>query len=591
MPEPRSSGWPCVLIGSPFLADPLADTLGLAARVVGAVLAAYLLWIPLRTAAAPTGGSRLGWAAEAAVAAAAATVGYGTHGLGVAGARVRHSPRRPGSRSRRSRWRRSWTGRDIVRVGIGLLLLMDGALLVRVGLGGTPGALEQLVTAGLVAGLGGAVAILAVSASRDGGDGFELLAAPGAPAASAPPTPGPSTGGEPGAVPGDHLRGDAGSRSWSAAARCRRPSSAWVGSAAALLAALALDPSERAHRRRGGHRDVGLPPPVPGPRHERRAPAGARRASRPATRRDAPAVTLGTLGAAALALSLADPRIAVLAITAGGLLGGPAHDRPGRGPGGSHRRHPRAAGPDRRRRDGHRRDRVDRPRPQRARGPARRVRPRLSRVRPGGGHPVRRHPVPHLGRQAHGRRARDGPADRHRVGAGGVRGRRRSPGPTVDRAAPRRRWTRSGRSSSPWPSPRSCWPRSPPGSRTTSSTSSATRSSATRASSCSPSRPSTPMRGRPRAPGSSPSSSTRSAFAAWAASLRATVRDRPDPEPARLGHPLAGPRARARAHRPRRRSGCRVSPRSTPARRWCDLAVPDPFAALVLLADVRAARL
>ncbi len=38
------------------------------------------------------------------------------------------------------------------------------------------------------------------------------------------------------------------------------------------------------------------------------------------SRRDAPAVTLGTLGAAALAMSLADPRIAVLAITAGGLL-------------------------------------------------------------------------------------------------------------------------------------------------------------------------------------------------------------------------------------------------------------------------------
>ncbi len=39
------------------------------------------------------------------------------------------------------------------------------------------------------------------------------------------------------------------------------------------------------------------------------------------SRRDGPAVTLGTLGAAALALALPDPRIAVLAITAGGMLG------------------------------------------------------------------------------------------------------------------------------------------------------------------------------------------------------------------------------------------------------------------------------
>ena len=38
------------------------------------------------------------------------------------------------------------------------------------------------MTAGLIAGLGGAVAILAVSASRDGGDGFEL-ALPGRPRA------------------------------------------------------------------------------------------------------------------------------------------------------------------------------------------------------------------------------------------------------------------------------------------------------------------------------------------------------------------------------------------------------------------------
>ena len=39
------------------------------------------------------------------------------------------------------------------------------------------------------------------------------------------------------------------------------------------------------------------------------------------SRRDGPAVTLGTMGAAALALALPDPRIAVLAITAGGMLG------------------------------------------------------------------------------------------------------------------------------------------------------------------------------------------------------------------------------------------------------------------------------
>jgi hypothetical protein len=166
-------GLAVLLIGSPFLADPLADTMGLAARVVGAILAAYLLWIALRTGAAPTGGSRLGWAADAAVAAAAATVGYGTHGLGVTGQGPALA-QAAGFALAALAVAPLWTGRDIIRVGIGLLLLTDGALLVRVALGGTPGALEQLITAGLIAGLGGAIAVLAVSASRDGGDGFEL---------------------------------------------------------------------------------------------------------------------------------------------------------------------------------------------------------------------------------------------------------------------------------------------------------------------------------------------------------------------------------------------------------------------------------
>ena len=54
------------------------------------------------------------------------------------------------------------TGRDVLRVGLGLGLLISGALLVRAGVGGTPDALEELLTAGLVATLGGTVAILAL---------------------------------------------------------------------------------------------------------------------------------------------------------------------------------------------------------------------------------------------------------------------------------------------------------------------------------------------------------------------------------------------------------------------------------------------
>jgi hypothetical protein len=65
-------------------------------------------------------------------------------------------------------------GRDILRIGLGLGLLLGGALLVRTSLGGTPDALEQVLTAGLVASLGGAVAVLAITARSDGQLGFEV---------------------------------------------------------------------------------------------------------------------------------------------------------------------------------------------------------------------------------------------------------------------------------------------------------------------------------------------------------------------------------------------------------------------------------
>src|SRR6185503_17199048 len=52
------------LVASPLLADPLASPLGLAARLVGAILATYLLWMVVRqnrtlgTLPSPTSGSR-----------------------------------------------------------------------------------------------------------------------------------------------------------------------------------------------------------------------------------------------------------------------------------------------------------------------------------------------------------------------------------------------------------------------------------------------------------------------------------------------------------------------------------------------------
>jgi hypothetical protein len=163
------------MVGAPLLADPIAAPLGLAARLVGALLAGYLLWIAARGERVRTAGSRVAWPTDAFLAMGAAVVGYGSHGLGAPAAGPALAAA-AGFALAALAVLPVVTGRDIMRIGIGLVLLLGGALLVRTSLGGTPDELEQLITAGLVATLGGAVAILAATARRDGIDGFELSA-------------------------------------------------------------------------------------------------------------------------------------------------------------------------------------------------------------------------------------------------------------------------------------------------------------------------------------------------------------------------------------------------------------------------------
>ncbi len=162
-----------VLSIAPFLADPIAPAGGLVARVLGAVLATYLMWIAVRDGAFQTGGSRLGWPADALTVAAAGIVGFASHGLGAPtiGPAIASAV---GFGLAAASIAPILTGRDVIRVGIGLTLLLQGSLLVRVGLGGTPNTMESLITAGTVAVLGGAVAILAMAARSDGGVGFAL---------------------------------------------------------------------------------------------------------------------------------------------------------------------------------------------------------------------------------------------------------------------------------------------------------------------------------------------------------------------------------------------------------------------------------
>jgi hypothetical protein len=173
-------GLAAVAVISPVLADPVPDPVGLAARLVAAILGAYLLWIAARPgggsalATAPaTGGSRIGWPADLLIGAAGAIVGFAAHGLGAtAGGPALASA--AGFALATLAVTPLLTGRDILRLGVGLVLLLHAGLLVRVALGGTPAVLEQLVTAGLVAALGGALAVLVMAARSDGSGGLEL---------------------------------------------------------------------------------------------------------------------------------------------------------------------------------------------------------------------------------------------------------------------------------------------------------------------------------------------------------------------------------------------------------------------------------
>jgi hypothetical protein len=173
--EPRAAllGLLVALLGAPLLADPLPGPLAIAARIVAAVLACQLLAIAIRGLTVQTVGTRLGWPVEALAAATGVVIGFGAHGLGgpgqgpaaaqAAGFAIGILAATP-----------IVTGRDVLRLGIGSVLLLTAALLVRQGIGGTPPDLEQLATSGLVVGLGGAIGAI-VLAARSAGAGLAIV--------------------------------------------------------------------------------------------------------------------------------------------------------------------------------------------------------------------------------------------------------------------------------------------------------------------------------------------------------------------------------------------------------------------------------
>ncbi len=163
-----TSGALLVLVFSPFLADPLPAWPELAFRIVAGVLAAFLLLVASRSAE-DDDGSPLGLPAALAAAAAAFAAGVGATAVGLpsfgptgalaAGLACLVVATPPVTRAG-----------SPFRLGTGLVVLLDGALLLRSGLVGTPPALESLVAGVALVGLAGAVAALAGSAAIAAGD-------------------------------------------------------------------------------------------------------------------------------------------------------------------------------------------------------------------------------------------------------------------------------------------------------------------------------------------------------------------------------------------------------------------------------------
>jgi hypothetical protein len=154
-------------VTAPLLADPPPGTLPLAARLLAAILAGYLLWISVRQRPL-TRGSRLGWPVEAMLAAAAAVAGLGAAGFaGPAGGppEAEAAAFALGALAIGPILRAA----DVFRLAIGLLLAVLGAAVGRVALAGTPVPLDHLVIAGLTIVLAAAVGTIARTEARIAG--------------------------------------------------------------------------------------------------------------------------------------------------------------------------------------------------------------------------------------------------------------------------------------------------------------------------------------------------------------------------------------------------------------------------------------
>jgi hypothetical protein len=177
--DPRATvlGLLVVLLASPLVASPWPAPLSILARVAAALLATRLLLVGIRGEVGESTGSRIGWPAEALIAAAAAVAGFGSHGLG-APALGPAEAQAAGFALGALAAAPLFVGRDALRLGVGAVLLLQSAILVRQALDAPATDAEQLVLALFTIALGGAVAVIATAARAAGGLGIVDQAGP-----------------------------------------------------------------------------------------------------------------------------------------------------------------------------------------------------------------------------------------------------------------------------------------------------------------------------------------------------------------------------------------------------------------------------
>jgi hypothetical protein len=165
------NGLAVVLVGSTLIVDPLPSPATLGVRIVGGLLVVAILQAQLQDAPSDVDpGSRLGWLAVSLIACAAALGGIGI-ALGLATTSSGEIGAAPldaatvaagilGTGTAMALFAVGATpaalGRSGAQRAIGLVIVVQAAILLRVGLAGPPDDLEQIAVVGLL--LAGAVA-------------------------------------------------------------------------------------------------------------------------------------------------------------------------------------------------------------------------------------------------------------------------------------------------------------------------------------------------------------------------------------------------------------------------------------------------